>query len=150
MPRAVSIRCRACLEGLPRTGARRCPECGHRFGGRGWDGIETHWRLRHPRKSYARFWGSLCDAHRGTPARGCPSCRKGIPYAGRRQCPECAQVFRGPGWSGVDAHWRSRHPGVMSYEEFWLSLCPAHRGDRDRASGYLPLFEERTATTPRS
>jgi hypothetical protein len=31
----------------------------------------------------------------------------------------------------------------MSYEEFWLSLCPAHRGDRDRSSGYLPLFAGR-------
>jgi hypothetical protein len=136
--------CRACLKGLPKTGPRRCPECGHRFGGRGWDGVETHWRLKHTRgPSYTRFWRSLCPAHRGSPAQGCPSCRKGIPVDGRRQCPECAQVFRGPGWSGIDAHWRSRHSERMSYEEFWLSLCPAHRGDRDRATGYLPLFDGR-------
>lgn len=26
---------------------RICPECGHRFAGRGWDGIEAHWRSKH-------------------------------------------------------------------------------------------------------
>jgi len=24
-----------------------CPECGHRFRGRGWDGIDAHWRANH-------------------------------------------------------------------------------------------------------
>ncbi len=24
-----------------------CPECGHRFRGRGWDGIDAHWRKEH-------------------------------------------------------------------------------------------------------
>jgi hypothetical protein len=24
-----------------------CPECGHRFQGNGWDGIDAHWRSRH-------------------------------------------------------------------------------------------------------
>ena len=24
-----------------------CPECGHRFQGQGWEGIDAHWRARH-------------------------------------------------------------------------------------------------------
>jgi hypothetical protein len=24
-----------------------CPECGHRFTGKGWDGIDAHWRKHH-------------------------------------------------------------------------------------------------------
>jgi predicted DNA-binding protein len=26
-----------------------CPECGHRFRGNGWDGIDAHWRKNHER-----------------------------------------------------------------------------------------------------
>jgi len=26
-----------------------CPECGHRFRGKGWDGIDAHWRKNHER-----------------------------------------------------------------------------------------------------
>jgi predicted DNA-binding protein len=26
---------------------RVCPECGHRFQGHGWDGIDAHWKARH-------------------------------------------------------------------------------------------------------
>ena len=27
--------------------AKVCPECGHRFQGNGWDGIDAHWRAKH-------------------------------------------------------------------------------------------------------
>jgi predicted DNA-binding protein len=27
--------------------ARICPECGHRFKGLGWEGIDAHWRAKH-------------------------------------------------------------------------------------------------------
>lgn len=34
-------------------------------------------------------------------------------------CPECGHVFKGNGWDGIDAHWRSKHEDVMPYEEAW-------------------------------
>jgi predicted amidophosphoribosyltransferase len=88
--------------------------------------------------TYPAFWTSLCDAHRAAEPLSCPSCRKGVPMT-LRQCPECAQVFQGKGWGGIEAHWTSHHDAVMSYPEFWASLCPGHRGDGDPRAGYLPL-----------
>mgnify|MGYP001033647899 FL=1 len=29
------------------SGRKTCPECGHLFRGKGWDGIDTHWHLKH-------------------------------------------------------------------------------------------------------
>jgi hypothetical protein len=46
----------------------------------------------------------------------------------RRECPFCDHVFKGHGWDGIDAHWRSRHEGGMKYQSFWNSLCDHHRG----------------------
>jgi hypothetical protein len=34
-------------------------------------------------------------------------------------CPECAHVFQGNGWDGIDAHWRAHHESVMPYKEAW-------------------------------
>jgi hypothetical protein len=110
------------------------------FRGRGWDGIESHWRARHlDVASYEKFWNGLCPAHGGAPALGCPSCHKGIAL-GVKQCPECAQVFQGRSWAGIRGHWRSKHADVMSDEQFWMSLCPGHRGDSDPATGFLPII----------
>ena len=36
-----------------------------------------------------------------------------------RICPECGHRFRGQGWDGIDAHWRSKHENVMPYEDAW-------------------------------
>jgi predicted DNA-binding protein len=35
-----------------------CPECGHRFRGRGWDGIDAHWRKKNHEHvlPYAMAW----------------------------------------------------------------------------------------------
>ena len=34
-----------------------CPECGYHFRGRGWDGIDAHWRARHESiMSYSEAW----------------------------------------------------------------------------------------------
>lgn len=34
-----------------------CPVCGYRFKGRGWDGIDAHWRARHEATMpYERAW----------------------------------------------------------------------------------------------
>jgi hypothetical protein len=38
---------------------------------------------------------------------------------GRKVCPECPHVFKGNGWDGIDAHWKSKHEGVMPYEDAW-------------------------------
>lgn len=132
--------CLACSRGVPKRGRRRCPECPHVFRGSGWDGIDAHWRARHDAvMPYARFWASLCRAHRAPAALGCLCCQKGMSADGPSQCPECAQVFKGKGWEGLEAHWRSKHPDVMPYDDFRAALCPAHRHRSDRASGFLPL-----------
>lgn len=62
------------------------------------------------------------------PEPACLCCRRNVPTAGRRQCPECDHVFNGSGWDGVDAHWRAHHEGVMTYREFKDTLCGEHRG----------------------
>ena len=40
----------------------------------------------------------------------------------KKVCPECGHVFKGNGWDGIDAHWRSKHEDVMPYEEAWPLL----------------------------
>ena len=138
------VGCLACLRGVPKRGRRRCPECGYVFRGSGWDGIDAHWRANHQGvMPYRQFWTSLCRAHRAPSAVGCPCCEKGMQEDGPSQCPECAQVFKGKGWEGLEAHWRSKHPDVMAYEDFRAILCPAHRHRSDRASGFLPLGPHR-------
>ncbi|GGL57417.1 3-keto-5-aminohexanoate cleavage enzyme [Wenxinia marina] len=42
--------------------------------------------------------------------------------AERKVCPECGHVFQGSGWDGIDAHWRSKHEGIMSYDDAWPLL----------------------------
>jgi hypothetical protein len=44
-----------------------------------------------------------------------------------KQCPVCGHVFQGKGWDGIDAHWRSKHEGVVQYDTFWKGLCEAHK-----------------------
>ncbi|PYS80671.1 MAG: hypothetical protein DMF67_19590 [Acidobacteria bacterium] len=57
----------------------------------------------------------------------CRCCQENIPFERPRICPECHHVFKGNGWDGIDAHWRSKHQYVMSYEDFWNALCSRHR-----------------------
>ncbi len=40
----------------------------------------------------------------------------------RKVCPECGHVFKGNGWDGIDAHWKSKHEDVMPYDEAWSLL----------------------------
>jgi hypothetical protein len=138
---ALPKACVACEHGVPKRGRRRCPLCPRVFRS-GWEGVDAHWRARHEAElPYRKFWSSLCRAHRAGRSLECPSCRKRIPRGRQwpRQCPECARVFQGRGWSGIESHWRAEHGDVMSYEDFLASLCPAHRGSADPATGYLPL-----------
>ena len=37
-------------------------------------------------------------------------------------CPECGHVFKGNGWDGIDAHWKSKHDDIMPYEDAWPLL----------------------------
>ena len=37
----------------------------------------------------------------------------------RNTCPECGHQFKGNGFDGIDAHWRSKHEDVMPYKEAW-------------------------------
>ena len=55
------------------------------------------------------------------------------------RCASAPSVFRGRGWSGVEAHWKAHHQDAMVYEDFWRSLCPAHRGSHAAGSGFLPF-----------
>ncbi len=66
-------------------------------------------------------------------ADSCRCCARDLPTNGARKCPECGHVFKGNGWDGVDAHWRSKHEAVMPYESFWTGLCAAHRGSQKSA-----------------
>lgn len=134
----TAAECLACARGVPKLGRRRCPECGHAFRGSGWDGIEAHWRSRHEAVlPYASFWAALCRRHRARNVVGCPCCLKGIDVHAPRQCPECAQVFRGRGWEGLDAHWKAQHADVLAYDDLVASLCPGHRGEPDPTRGFL-------------
>lgn len=42
--------------------------------------------------------------------------------AEQKVCPECGHAFKGNGWDGIDAHWRSKHESVMPYEKAWPLL----------------------------
>ncbi len=42
--------------------------------------------------------------------------------AEKKVCPECGHVFKGNGWDGIDAHWRSKHEEIMPYESAWPLL----------------------------
>lgn len=45
---------------------------------------------------------------------------------GKKVCPECGHTFKGNGWDGIDAHWRSKHEDVMPYEDAWPLLRSGH------------------------
>ena len=47
---------------------------------------------------------------------------RGVVTPSKKVCPECGHVFKGNGWDGIDAHWKSKHEDVMPYEEAWPLL----------------------------
>lgn len=61
------------------------------------------------------------------PTQTCLGCKHGSPTTGPRVCPICGHEFKGNGWDGIDAHWRSKHEDVVCYEDFWAGLCDQHR-----------------------
>lgn len=59
-------RCLACERGLPVESPRQCPACDKVFAGKGWGGIDAHWKGKHNDvMTYEAFWSSLCADHRG-------------------------------------------------------------------------------------
>jgi hypothetical protein len=47
-----------------------------------------------------------------------------------RECPDCGHIFKGQGWDGIDAHWKTKHEtSKIPYREFWegISSCLRHR-----------------------
>lgn len=44
------------------------------------------------------------------------------PQSEAKVCPEYGHVFKGNGWDGVDAHWKSRHESIMPYVKAWPFL----------------------------
>jgi hypothetical protein len=54
-----------------------------------------------------------------------------------RGCPECGHQFQGHGWTGIDAHWKSKHEHVMPYDAAWKSIlkgeyCQSAAADNTR------------------
>ena len=44
---------------------------------------------------------------------------KNLAKAQLQVCPECAHVFQGSRWTGIDAHWKADHEHIMPYAEAW-------------------------------
>ena len=64
----------------------------------------------------------------------------------RKLCPECGHRFRGNGWDGIDAHWRSRHEGVLPYEFAWPLIQSGRYDSPDREDAEdLFIAEKRLA-----
>lgn len=56
--------CYCCQVGQKFLARKVCPVCNHRFAGKGWGGIDAHWRSSHEEvMPYEEFWDGLCDKH---------------------------------------------------------------------------------------
>lgn len=57
--------CYSCSKGTPLEGPKVCPECNHVFKGKGWEGLDAHWKAKHESvMPYEQLWGSFCQSHR--------------------------------------------------------------------------------------
>jgi predicted transcriptional regulator len=48
----------------------------------------------------------------------------------KKLCPVCGHRFKGKGWDGIDAHWRSKHEATMPYERAWPLIRSGRFGFR--------------------
>lgn len=53
-----------------------------------------------------------------------------ITEAPQKLCPVCGHRFKGRGWDGIDAHWRSKHEATMPYERAWPLIRSGRYGFR--------------------
>ncbi len=78
----------------------------------------------------------------------CLCCKHDISTSLPRICPICKTELKGNGWGGMDAHWRSNHENIMTYEEFKNSLCDFHAPNKRKKKipkpiiNREPLFED--------
>jgi hypothetical protein len=63
-------------------------------------------------------------------------------------CPECGHQFRGNGFDGIDAHWRSKHESVMPYSEAW-PLIKSGNYFRQPPVYWLEEFQKRMSSFAR-
>jgi len=57
--------CLCCAKGIPFAEKKSCPLCGHSLMGRGWWGVDFHWKIRHELElPFDTFWTGLCELHR--------------------------------------------------------------------------------------
>jgi hypothetical protein len=64
----------------------------------------------------------------------------------QKVCPECGHRFRGNGWDGIDAHWRSQHEDVLPYELAWPLIQSGRYDSSDREDAEdLFIAEKRLA-----
>jgi hypothetical protein len=47
---------------------RKCPICGQIFNGKGWEGIDEHYKKKHKevnaQEPYEMWWSRMCEEHR--------------------------------------------------------------------------------------
>jgi hypothetical protein len=64
----------------------------------------------------------------------------------QKVCPECGHRFRGNGWDGIDAHWRSQHECILPYELAWPLIQSGRYDSPDREDAEdLFIAEKRLA-----
>ncbi len=88
------------------------PGCDHEFQGKGWGGIDAHWKAEHTDICpYDVFWKMLQNIETSAQrdAKVCPA-------------PGCDHEFQGKGWGGIDAHWKAEHTDICPYDVFWKIL----------------------------
>lgn len=66
--------CYCCIREVPKTGTKVCPECGHNFKGKGWEGLDAHWKAKHQHiVPYHELWKNLCPEHKHSSSPGTPN-----------------------------------------------------------------------------
>jgi hypothetical protein len=68
----------------------------------------------------------------------------------QKVCPECGHRFRGNGWDGIDAHWRSRHEDVLPYELAWPLIQSGRYDSPDREDAEDLFIAEKRLTDLRA
>lgn len=75
--------------------------------------------------------GSLFAARRDTNSEWLPELTVESPQGEQQKtCPICGHRFKGNGWDGIDAHWRSRHEEILPYERAWPLIRSGRYGFR--------------------
>ncbi|MCK4793619.1 MAG: hypothetical protein KAV87_58360 [Desulfobacteraceae bacterium] len=60
----ANTRCLCCKNKIPKELPRHCPMGDHDFQGKGWEGMDAHWRKNHENiMTYEKFRESLCNDH---------------------------------------------------------------------------------------